>query len=198
MTLNLFTRRLHLYLGMFLLPWFFLYGLSSIPFSHPRYFQELYNDGVPLWSELFERPYELPIPLDSDLRVIGRRILDDNQLGGAFGASRPKPGEISLYVYDFRSAKRVVYLPEEKRIRAEKRRFRWDHFMTGFHARGGFGLGSWLHDAWAVVVDIVCVGFLLWIASGVYMWWLLPRQRFWGFLALGGGAGLFVMFLMTL
>jgi hypothetical protein len=44
----------------------------------------------------------------------------------------------------------------------------------------------------------VCIGFLAWIASGIYMWWQIPSTRSWGWLALGGGATLFVFFLLRL
>ena len=34
MTFSHVNRRVHLYLGLFLLPWLFMYGLSSVPFAH--------------------------------------------------------------------------------------------------------------------------------------------------------------------
>jgi hypothetical protein len=55
-----------------------------------------------------------------------------------------------------------------------------------------------LNDAWGVVVDIVCIGILLWIASGLYMWWKLPKTRAWGYAALGGGLLCFAIFLIAL
>ena len=39
MSFDHFVRRLHLYLALTLLPWFFVYGISSIPFSHNSYFE---------------------------------------------------------------------------------------------------------------------------------------------------------------
>ena len=66
------------------------------------------------------------------------------------------------------------------------------------HARGGFQQEGFLHDAWAVVVDIICIAFLIWIASGICMWWLLPTCRTWGTVALGGGIISFVLFLLLL
>ena len=97
----------------------------------------------------------------------------------------------------FRSTQ-VSYDVEKKMLRAEDKQFRWDHFLTGMHARGGYQHPDFLNTAWAVVVDIVCLGFLLWIGTGLYMWWHLPRQRGWGWLALGGGVVSFAAFLMAL
>ena len=67
------------------------------------------------------------------------------------------------------------------------RTFNWNVFLTGMHARGGFQQDSFLSDAWAVTVDIVCISMLIWIGSGIYMWWRLRQTRYWGFAALGGG-----------
>jgi len=47
-------------------------------------------------------------------------------------------------------------------------------------------------------VDLVCLGFIVWIATGIYMWWQLRRTRSWGFLALGSGVLLFLVFLLAL
>ena len=48
--------------------------------------------------------------------------------------------------------------------------------------------GSFLQRSWSVVVDIVCVSMIVWIASGLYMWWELPGQRRWGWLAIARAA----------
>ncbi len=198
MTFNLINRRTHLYLAMFLLPWFLVYGISSIPFSHHSYFRELYRDGIPQWTVRFERDYDRPVPHDANLRKVGAQILQDVGLEGAFGINRPNKRRLSIYLFDFWSSTRLTYYIEEHRLKAEDRRFRWDQFFTGLHARGGFQQDAFLNDLWAVVVDIVCVGFLIWIASGIYMWWELRHTRLWGALALGGGIVSFLTFLLVL
>jgi hypothetical protein len=197
MIFHLFVRRLHLYLAMFLMPWFLVYGVSSVPFSHGAYFQRMF-EGVPMWSVRFERPYEIAVPAGDDLKPVGARILADAGLEGAFGTYRPNDRELHVFRYDFWRSTRLIYFVDQRRLRAEDRRFRWDQFLTGVHARGGFDQDSRLHDAWGVTVDIVCVGFLLWIASGIYMWWQLRPSRAWGWLALGSGAASFLIFLLAM
>ena len=66
------------------------------------------------------------------------------------------------------------------------------------HARGGFEQDTLLDDAWGVTVDMVCVAIMLWIATGLYMWWHQPGTRGWGWIALAGGTSMFAIFLMTL
>ena len=198
MTFHRFVRRLHLYLGLFLLPWFLLYGISSVLFSHGRYFEGLYNDGKPNWTVRFDRPYRIEIPASADQRAAGERILRDAGLKGAFGTYRPNGREFHVYVYDFWSATQLKYYADRGRLVAEDRRFRLDHMLTGMHARSGFTQSSFLDDAWAVTVDLACLGMIAWIASGLYMWWKLSQTRAWGALALAGGATHFALFLLVL
>jgi len=198
MTFHRFVRRLHLYLGLFLLPWFFLYGVSSIPISHPEPFRKAYEDGGPDWKPRLDRPYDIPVASAGNDRAFGLRIMRDAGLEGAYGTWRPNDREFHIYVYDFWNATQVKYFIDRKRLVVEDRRFRLDHLLTGMHARGGFQQDSLLDDFWAVMIDAVCVGMILWIASGVYMWWNIRHTRGWGLLAIGSGAALFVLFLAGL
>ena len=50
----------------------------------------------------------------------------------------------------------------------------------------------------AVFVDIVSVALILWMATGLYMWWHVPKTRLWGWLALGGGAVCFAVIMFSL
>ena len=193
-----FVRRLHLYLGLALLSWVAVYGVSSAVFAHPAWFDGFYQDGKPLWAARFDRTYDLPIPPGANLRDVGARIVADSGLSGSFGANRPNEYQVNVYVFTFWSATQIRYMVKEKRLIAEDRRFRWDHFLTGMHARGGFDQPSLLSKLWGAVVDVVCIGFLLWIASGLYMWWQLRSCRKWGWVALGGGFALFAVFLARL
>jgi len=196
MTFNHFTRRLHLYLAMLLMPWFFMYGVSSLPFSHGDYFQKTF--GKPEWKTRFERTYDIEIPPDADLKQIGAKIMKDNGLEGNFGAFRPNDGHLNLYVFSFLSATQVNYDIAARKLVARDRTFQWSSFLTGMHARGGFEQDSLLSDAWGVTVDIVCLGMLIWVVSGIYMWWKLRQTRLWGWVALGGGLIAFAVFLVKL
>ncbi|NWF84778.1 MAG: hypothetical protein HXY18_13225 [Bryobacteraceae bacterium] len=198
MTLLHFSRRTHLYLGLGLLPWFLVYAVSSIPFSHNQYFESLDKaKGLPNWTPRFERHYEIAIPETGSLRPAGARILKDTGIQGAFGAYRQGPNQINVYVHSFWKSTQLKYFIAEKRLVAEDKRFRWDHFLTGMHAKGGFEQGG-LHDVWGVIVDFVCLGMLLWVLTGVLMWWKLPSTRAWGWAALAAGCASFALFLVAL
>jgi hypothetical protein len=49
-----------------------------------------------------------------------------------------------------------------------------------------------------VVIDLVCVAMIVWIISGLYMWWGLPALRRWGLLAILAGTASFVLFTLRL
>ncbi len=191
-----FNRRLHMYLGLALSPWFLAYGVSSAVFAHPRWGESVY--GQPVWKVRFERPYALPISPNAGLPELGATLVRASGIGGTYGAYRPDPDRINVYVHTFWTATQITYDLNTKMLRAADQQFRWDHFLTGLHGRGGFEHSGVLDDAWAVMVDIVCAGFLIWIASGLYMWWGIPRHRGWGLLALGTGAVSFGVFLLMM
>jgi hypothetical protein len=92
----------------------------------------------------------------------------------------------------------LKYFIDQKKLTVEDRRFRWDQFLTGMHGRGGFEQESLVDRSWSVVVDIVTLSMILWIASGLYMWWELPGHRRWGCLAILAGTVSFVIFIFKL
>ena len=199
MTFSHFNRRLHLYLGLSLAPWFLMYGASSIPFAHNQFFEARDQaKRIPLWTTRLDQKYSIEVPAQGELREVGARIVKDFNLDGAFGAYRQSPNQINVYVYRFLRSTQAKYYIAEQRITVEDRRFRFDQFLTGMHARGGFEQEGLLDKAWGVIVDIASVGMLFWILTGVYMWWHLPGLRKWGWLAFLSGVGSYALFMAKL
>ena len=204
MTFAHLNRRTHLYLGLVLLPWFFMYGLSSFPFAHSQYFDA--RDAakkLPLWTMTIDRLVDTPVPREGDdgaeMRAFGARLMKEAELEGtSFGVYRQSANQINVYAYSFRKSTQLKYYVDTKRLTVEDRRFRWDHFLTGMHARGGFEDERLFVRSWSVIVDLVCLAMILWIATGLYMWWSLPGHRAWGWLAIAAGTAAFVVFTMRL
>jgi hypothetical protein len=90
------------YLGFFLLPWFFLYGISSIPFSHPSWGQQQYATTACRFTT------------SSGRTSSGRRmatyarsaLLMTKPAHGSYGVSRPV-GSHSGHVYTFRHVTQI-------------------------------------------------------------------------------------------
>jgi hypothetical protein len=195
------NRRFHLYLGMALLPWFFMYGISSVPFAHNQFFEQRdAAKGLPLWTLRAERTIDMPVPEDTaGLRAFGATLLKDAGVEAtSYGTYRQSPTQINVYAYSFWKSTQLKYFVDQKKLTVEDRRFRWDHFLTGMHARGGFEQDGLLQLSWSIVVDIVCVAMIVWIVSGLVMWWELPGQRRWGWVAILAGTVSFLFFTLRL
>jgi len=197
--LNLVMRRTHLYLAMVLLPWFLMYGFTSLPFSHNSTFKKLFDPGGDPWTERFSKQYTVTVPDDeSGLQRLGERIAREHGLTGAVGVYWEGKARLNMYVYTFWSSTTLTYHVGENRLVAKDRRFVWNEFLTGLHARGGYHHNSVLDDLWAVLVDVVCVSIFIWIATGLYMWWKIYPSRVWGAATLVAGAAVYVMFVFNL
>ena len=198
MNFNHINRRTHLYLGLALIPWVLIYGLSSLLINHGPFFNKISGKGSPEWTIRLEQDYTRHIPENDDLRKVAGEILDEFGLRKSFFASRPTPSRLNIHVKDFRSLKRLVYFIDEQRLVIEERPMQWNTFLIGMHLRGGYGQDLFLDDLWAVILDLVCLSFLVWVISGIIMWWKIRRLRFWGMVALIGGFASFGWFLLAL
>ena len=194
---KILIRRVHLYLGLLLILFFVKYGVSGFIFSHGIVFNEYYKDK-PQWVERFDKPYDLEIPENPDMREIGRRILDDHGFKGSYGAWWNGNQRIAVNTFSFLRTTRFLYYIEDKRIVAEDKIFRWDHFLTKFHWIGGYQQERLLHDGWAFMIDLVCFSMVIWVLSGIYMWWQNKPTRLWGSVALSGGFLTFIIILIAM
>lgn len=201
MTFSHFNRRLHLYLGLFLLPWLFMYGISSIPFAHGSWFQPRDEaQAAPLWTVRLKKDFDRPVPDDPHaLREFGRAVLKEFGVEAPnFGVYRPNRTSVNINAFSFLQATRLIYSLEQKSITVEDRAFRFNNFLTGMHARGGFEQDGFLPKSWGVLVDVVSVSMILWILTGLYLWWGVPGHRRWGWVAILSGVGSFVVFVVCL
>jgi hypothetical protein len=112
----------------------------------------------------------------------------------SFGTYRQSATQVNVYGYSFWKSTQLRYDIDQKRLTVEDRRFRWDHFLTGMHARGGFDDARLLQDSWGVVVDVVSLAIVVWVLTGIYMWWELPGHRRWGLMAVAAGVVSFAVF----
>ena len=181
---DLINRRTHLYLSFFLFPWLFMYGFSSLLISHHSWVR---SGQEPVWSELFNKPYDISVPQDQDVREIGQKILSDNDFHDAFWADRPNPNRININQFSFWTSNRLTYFVNEKRLLAEHQAFGWDQVVLRLHFRGGFQQSSLLDTLWGLIVDLVCLSIMVWITTGLIMWWKIRKTRLWGVIAIAGG-----------
>jgi hypothetical protein len=192
MTFPHLVRRVHLYTGLFLLPWIIMFGVSTIPINHE-------SPGAEARTRIGEHPFDAPIPEQQEnLRPLGRQMMTAAGLEGGYWVYRVNPGQVQAGHPEFLSPVRLNYFAQEKRLVVERRPFNWRGFLSGMHTRGGYDMGGFWDSVWAFFVDLVCVGLLLWMATGIYMWWGLRSTRVWGWTALAAGALCFAVIIATL
>jgi len=193
MTFAHFVRRAHLYTGLFLLPWVIMFGVSTIPINHNS------APAPPTWTRVAEHPFRADVPAaGGNLRPLGRAMMNAAGVDGGYFVNRAGANHVNVNHPDFLTPARIIYDIERQTLSVERRDFAMWQFLSGMHTRGGYDMGGFWDSVWAVFVDVVSVGLILWIASGVYMWWSLPSTRRWGWTALGAGAVCFAVIIATL
>jgi hypothetical protein len=199
-TFDKINRRTHLYLGLLLMPWLFMYGLSSLIIIHRSWFPA---DKQRTWEPLFARPYSRPTDVNGknnepELRAAAQEILKDCNLEGAFWVDKPKPDTVHIDRFSFRDSISLTYSIKDQKLKAERQRMAWPQVVVRMHFRGGYGQPTFWDRFWGLVVDIACVSIIIWVTSGLIMWWRLPRLRAWGATAVVGGVLSFLLLVLTL
>jgi len=194
---NLFFRRLHLYLGLLLIPWLLVYALSTVALNHTAQFRK-FRAPDPQWRPLWEKTVAITAPATPDgVRDTARRLIADQGISGAFGARR-QGQRLTINVQNFWHPRRLTYDFDTQQLRAEQKSFAWLDVLIRLHERTGYGQGGPLDNLWAALVDLFCVATLVWIGTGLYLWWKLAATRRWGFIALGGGLTTLLVLVLTL
>ncbi|MBI1177283.1 hypothetical protein GC207_07575 [bacterium] len=195
---NLLFRRTHLYLGMLLIPWMFIYAFSTFLINHGPFFRQ-FRPGPDGWFTLWEENYDSPLPGNqSELRDWAGTILKQHNLyGQPFGVQKNQQ-RVLINAPRFIKAFRVTYRIKEHKLIAEQRETSWVETFLRLHFRAGYGQVSWMQKVWGFVVDLVCLSFLIWVVTGLYLWWKIPQTRTWGWLAIGAGVISFFGILLSL
>ena len=125
-------------------------------------------------------------------------ILKDCDLEGAFWAYEPKPDILEVDRFSFWGSTRLTYSINEQKLKAERQRMPASQAVVRMHFRGGYLQPTFWNKFWGLLVDLACVGIIIWTASGLIMWWRLPRLKAWGIVAAGGGLVSFLLLVWTL
>jgi hypothetical protein len=195
---SIVVRRTHMYLALFLFPWLLMYALSTAAMNHRALFVDASGASAPPFERERELLYEGVFADDADLRAISRQILTSVDLDGAHGVTRRQDGAIVITRSDLLTPRRLTYTPADRRLVIEKMPHRTSAMLERFHRRRGYTTGYALDTVWAVSVDLVIVAMVFWVLSGLWMWWDMKVTRPLGAVALAGGAGLFMLFLLTI
>jgi len=189
------VRQTHMYAGLFLMPWILMYAFSTMVMNHRATFREHYGGPLVRWLKEREQPYAGQFAGDTDPRIMAEQILLDLHLEGNFAANMPKNrARLTINRTDPLAPRRITYTPADRMLLIEKQEFRAQPFLEALHRRRGYDNRYAIDTAWAVTVDAAILGILLWVASGVWMWWELKVTRRTGAICMAAGLGLFALF----
>jgi hypothetical protein len=192
------VRRVHMYLGLFLVPWMFMYAASTVVMNHREYVQSLYATKAPAMLRERELDFSRTFPTNAPREQIAKVILSDL---GLEGAHRVSGGNGKPLVIDRQHAflpRRITWDPGTRKIVIEKQEFRSTTFLERMHRRRGYQHPYALEDTWAFSVDLAAVMMVFWSLSGLSLWWELRPTRFWGAVCGGLGMSVFMLFLIFL
>lgn len=196
-SMNLIFRRTHLYLGMFLVPWIFIYAFSTFMLNHGPTFREL-RPPPDAWTQLLEKDYQASIPDSQEaLRSWAQELLKDEGISTAQWGVNRNPQRVLITSQRFLKPVRVTYRFSDQMLIAEQREGSFFEAMLRLHFRHGYGQGDPMQWIWGFIVDIVCIAFLIWIITGLYLWWKISHTRNWGWVAIGAGTITFFGLLIT-
>ncbi len=192
-------RRTHMYLALFLTPWMIIYALSGLVLNHGPFVRGLYGPRFNQFEKVGEREYTAAFSADADPRLIGAQVLEHLDLAGTFNVQgRADQPRLVINRNAAFSAHRITYFRAENRLLIEKQKFVAPVFLNRAHFRHGYEQTFLASRIWAVFVDLVVVGMLFWVASGVWMWWEIKPARSWGAACAVAGFGVFGILLAKL
>lgn len=192
-------RKIHMYLALFIMPWMFIYSISTMMMNHRDFILSFYENRQPA----FETAKTINVPnnlaLDRNPSANSVQILEFLGMEGKHnvqGGENNKPLVINRQ--DPFGQKRIIYNPEQKTIKVEEQNFRLQTFMEQIHRRRGFETPYIFEDLWGFTVDLAVLAILFWVLSGLWIWWEIKQTRKWGALSAGAGFLLFTLFLILI
>ena len=70
--------------------------------------------------------------------------------------------------------------------------------LVGLHLKHGVRHPGIAANLWGITLDLVILGMLFWVLSGIWMWLEIKPTRLWGAVSGLAGIGLFLLFLFTI
>ena len=190
--IKVWNRKLHFYVGLFLVLFIWLFSFSGLLLNHPTWrFAQFWEQRRE--SEMTQT-VQMPSTGDSlatakdvmrQLGVHGEiRFMESKPSEETFGFRVERPGDFVDIRVDVRTGEATL-----KRIRFNA----WGT-MRALHAFTGVSLEDAQHRrdwaltvVWSLCMDVVALGAAFIVLSGVYMWIQLPTKRRVGLVALAIG-----------
>jgi len=182
-------RWIHLYTGLFLLPWILVYGTSAFCLNHNQWFIKKLNITPPHWEVVREVDFTPDDTFPREPSQQAQAIVKMVDLDGAHRIlGKPTANQMIINRICASGNYRITWRRPRSLVIVEKQKsFSYYRLMHFLHFRGGYGQPYFAHITWAVIVDVVAVSMWLWVISGVYLWWRRTRKLALGVVCLAAG-----------
>jgi hypothetical protein len=201
--LRRWTRRLHFYLGLYLLCFVWLFSFTGLVLNHPGW-----NVGR-LGAERVETTRQQPVmrPVVTGDLAVARALMREVGISGEIGRIERTAAGDRMRVQVVRPGANHVIDADLAAGQATVSRTDLNAFyaMNALHTFTGVSMDDanlerdWrLTALWSFAMDAVALGLLVLVASGLYLWIRLPAKRRAGLVALGLGTAVCAFFLLGL
>ena len=192
--MDAWNRKLHNYVGLFLLTFIWLFSLSGILLNHSTWaFAQSWPSRVESSTEI-----DIQIPPDGTELSRARHLMHQAEISGEINRIAPhtdeansgidvqvlKPGRNTEIKANFETRKAVV-----KQIQTNAWGVvQWLHTFTGVRMNNPEMERDWVVTRlWSLSIDAVCLGMIFLVASSLCMCYPQVRKRNLGWGFLGGG-----------
>lgn len=186
--LRTWNRRLHYYLGLYLLLFLWFFSVSGLILNHPKWAIGQF------WSERTETVVERSIRLpgdgtDNDIAadlmrqaaIVGEVSDIKRDSTGKFSFQVVKPGRVFRVAADLPAGRASVTRIDINTWGAMDAL----HKFTGVRMDRPNEKRDWLlTKIWSLSMDALAAGLAVLVASGIYLWWRLRQKRAGGTIAL--------------
>lgn len=192
--LTKFMRALHLYTGLFLVPWFLVYATSGLLINHGPLITKWLGRPQVQMEVVREESFVAPDDFPHEQPAQAKELLQFLELDGMHRLDRRSNAQrLIIFRLSGGGNYRISWTRANGALVVERQRpFRLRFLLNFLHFRHGYGQPYFANIAWAVMVDCVTISMWLWVISGIYLWAKMPRKRWAGVACLGGGLLLFI------
>ena len=189
-----YMRYIHLYTGLFLMPWIAVYATSAFCLNHNTWFVNKLRVNPPKWKVLREVKFTADESFPKETEEQARAILEFLDLDGAHRIQgRPNQKQMVIFRISASGNYRITWRKPSSLIVVEKQGpfsfYRLIHFL---HFRGGYRQPYFAYIVWSVIVDAVAISMFLWVVTGVYLWYRRSKKLLFGCLCVVAGLILFI------
>jgi len=190
---------IHIYTGLFLIPWILVYATSALCLNHGPWINKTFKIGPPTWNTLSKSEFTPNDSFPQESKAQAAAIIQHLNLAGAHRVL-PASNKQRMLILRLSGGGnyRITWQRTQSQLIVERQAFSAYRLLHNLHFRGGYRQMFFANITWAVIVDLVCVSMWLWVVSGIYIWFRKRKQRVSGNICLAAGCVLFCVLVVLL